>query len=275
MQKKIGLIAGGGQFPLLFARAAQQQGLAVHAAAFHQETDPTLDRFVDTLEWFYLGQLKRLLKYFHQHEVSQAVMIGTIEKTSMFTNVRPDMKAIALMSGMRTTHDDAILKKFADFLEKEGIRILPSTLLLPELLAKPGIWTRRKPSRTEKQDFHLGWTIARHIGTLDLGQCVVVGGGTVLAIEAVEGTDAAIIRGGGFGKGNAVAVKISKPNQDLRFDVPAVGLGTIESMHAADVGALAIQADKTVVFDRDVMIEKADAWGIAVVAYRDEQFDHL
>lgn len=275
MQKKIGLIAGGGQFPLLFARAAKMQGMSVHAAAYHKETDPALDRFTDTLAWFYLGQLKRLLKYFHQNGVSQAVMMGTIRKTSMFTDVKPDMKAIALMAGMRTTHDDAILKKFAGFLEKEGIRILPSTLLLPELLAAAGVWTRRKPSRAEKQDFHLGWTIARQIGKLDLGQCVVVGGGTVLAVETIEGTDATIKRGGMLGKGHAVAVKISKPDQDLRFDVPAVGLETIESMHAANVHALAIQADKTVVFDRDAMIKQADAYGMTVVAYSDTQFDNL
>jgi DUF1009 family protein len=275
MQKKIGLIAGGGQFPLLFTRAAKMQGLTVHAAAYHKEADPALERFADTLEWFYLGQLKRLIKYFHQNDVSQAVMMGTVRKTSMFTDVKPDMKAIALVAGMRTTHDDAILKKFAGFLEKEGIRILPSTVLLPELLATAGVWTRRKPSRAEKQDFHLGWTIARHIGKLDLGQCVVVGGGTVLAVETVEGTDATIKRGGMLGKGHAVAVKISKPGQDLRFDVPAVGLGTIESMHAADVRALAIQADKTVVFDRDAMIKQADAYDMTVVAYSDTQFDDL
>jgi DUF1009 family protein len=274
-QKKIGLIAGGGQFPLLFAQAAKLKGLTVHAAAYHKETDPTLDRFVDTMEWFYLGQLKRLIKYFHQHDVSQAAMMGTIHKTSMFTDVKPDMKAITVMAGLRTTHDDAILKKFAECMEKEGIRILPSTLLLPELLARTGIWTRRKPSRVEKKDFHLGWTIARHVGQLDLGQCVVVGGGTVLAVEAVEGTDAAIKRGGELGKGHAVAIKISKPSQDLRFDIPAVGLGTIESMHAADVRALAILADKTVVFDRKAMIEQADAWGIAIAAYSNAQFDNL
>jgi DUF1009 family protein len=275
MSKHIGIIAGSGQFPLLFAQAARSNGWTIHAAAYQNETDPALEALVDTLEWFYLGQLKRLINYFHRCNVSQAVMMGAIRKTRMFTDVKPDMKAIALIAGMRTTHDDALLKKFAGFLENEGIRIQPSTMLLPELLAPSGVWTRRKPTRAEKQDFALGWRIAKHIGKLDLGQCVVVGGGTVLAVEAIEGTDAVIKRGGQLGKGYAVAVKICKPNQDLRFDVPAVGLETIESMHSAKVQALALLADRTVAFDRDTMIAKADGYDISVVALTESQFDSL
>lgn len=275
MPNKIGLIAGSGQFPLLFAQAARQLGWAIHAAAYHKETDPGLDQWVDTLEWFYLGQFKRLLKYFHRHGISQAVMLGAIRKTNLFTDIKPDMKFIAFMAGMRTTHDDAVLKKFAAFLEKEGIHIQPSTMLLPDLLAPAGVWTRRKPTRTEKQDFALGWQIAKQIGQMDLGQCVVAGSGTILAVEAIEGTDATIRRGGQLGNGHAVVVKICKPNQDLRFDMPAIGLNTIESMHAANVRALAVLADKTVAFDRASMIEKADSWDMTVVALNEKQFDRL
>jgi DUF1009 family protein len=275
MPDKIGLIAGSGQFPILFAQTARRMGWVVHAAAYHRETDPALDLFVETREWFYLGQLKRLLKYFHQHGISQAVMLGAIRKTNLFEDIKPDMKAISLLAGLRTTHDDTVLKKFADFLEKEGICIRPSTMILPELLAPEGVWTQRKPTRSEKHDIAVGYHIAKQIGNLDLGQCVVVGGGTVLAVEAIEGTDAAIRRGGLLGNGHAVVVKVCKPTQDLRFDVPAVGPGTIESMHAANVGALAVLANKTVVFDRYDMIELANKHYMAIAALTEPQFDRI
>jgi hypothetical protein len=266
MPTKVGLIAGGGQFPLLFAKTARENGYSVFAAAYESEADPHLAELVDHLEWFYLGQIKRLIRYFKQHGVGQAVMLGAIQKTRLFTDVRPDAKAIAMIAAMRTTHDDGILRAFADTLEKEGIRIAASTFLLPELLAPPGVWTRRKPSRAERKDICLGWNVAKEIGRLDIGQCVVAGGGSILAIEAVEGTDATIQRGGRLGKGEAVVVKVCKPNQDLRFDIPAVGLQTIETMHEAEVRALAVEAGKAVVFDRRELVLRADQHGIAVVA---------
>lgn len=264
------MIAGYGQFPLLFAQTAHRQGWRVHAVAFQKETDPELSKYVDSLEWLYLGQLKRMIKFFRRHQVTQAVMLGGITKTKMFTNVRPDMKAITLMAGMRHTHDDAILRAFADLLEKEGIRILSSTFLLPDLLAPAGVWTSRAPSRTEMEDLRLGWKIAKDIGRLDIGQCVVVGGGTILAVEAIEGTDAAISRGGSLAKGEAVVVKVCKPIQDTRFDVPAVGLKTIETMALAGARALAVEAGKAVVFDRQAMIDKANALGISLAAFSDD-----
>jgi DUF1009 family protein len=272
---KIGLIAGCGQFPLLFAQAARQKGWQVFAAAYHGETDPQLSLHVQCLEWFYLGQIKKLIKFFQKNSIDRAVLIGGITKTRMFTNVRPDIKAISLLAGMRHTHDDAMLRAFADLLEKEGIRIDASTLLLPELLAPSGVWTRRKPSRTEKQDIRVGWHIAKEIGKLDIGQCVVVAGGTILAVEAIEGTDAAIKRGGMLGKDNAVVVKVCKPTQDTRFDVPAVGLGTIETMHEANARVLALEADKAVVFDRGAMIAQADRYGIAIVALSGTELNRM
>lgn len=275
MPNKIGLIAGSGQFPLLFARAAREKGWQVHAAGYHDETDEALSGFADSMEWFYLGQIKRLITYFRRHGVTQAVMLGAIRKTRMFSNVRPDIKAIALIAGMRNTHDDALLRKFAEALEKEGIQIHPSTLLLPHLLAPAGVWTRRSPTRAEKQDIQLGWRIASQIGRLDVGQCVIVGGGAVLAVEAIEGTDAAIRRGGDLGKGHAVVVKVCKPHQDLRFDIPAVGLETIETMHSVNAQALAILANKVVVFDRQAMIERADAYRMSVIALTEEQFEEF
>ncbi len=264
---KIGLIAGNGQFPLLFAQAARRKGWQVFAIGYEGETNPILTQHVETMEWLYLGQIRRMLKFFRRHEITDAVMIGGITKTRMFTNVRPDIKAIALLAGMRHTHDDAILRAFADLLESEGIRIHASTFLLPEILAPEGIWTARKPSRSEREDMRLGWRIAKQIGHLDIGQCVVVAGGSVLAVEAIEGTDAAITRAGTLCKGQAVVVKVCKPNQDTRFDIPAVGMGTIETMQKANIKALAIEAGKAVVFDRDLMIQKANQYKMSIVAY--------
>ncbi len=270
MQKSIGLIAGNGKFPILFAKAAQKKGWTIHATAYRQETDPDLANHVDTLEWLYIGQLKRLIKYFHGHGITQAVMLGGIRKTRLFTNVKPDLKAIAMLASMRHTHDDAVMRRFAKELEKEGITIKPSTFLLPDLLAPPGVWTRRKPSDAERSDIEFGWPLAKEVGRLDIGQCIVVGGGSVLAVEAIEGTDATILRGGKLGKGKSVVVKVCKPDQDLRFDIPAVGLETIQTMHRANVKALAIEAGKAIVFDRPAMIQQADAYKMAIIAIEDE-----
>ncbi len=272
MDDRIGLIAGSGQFPVLFARAALEKGWRIHAAAYKDEADPNLSAYVSSLEWFYVGQIKKMIRYFKDHKVTQAVMMGAISKPKMFTHVRPDTKAIALIAGMRHTHDDALLRGFADLLHKEGIQIRPSTFLLPEMLAPDGVWTKRKPSKKELKDIDLGWSIAKEIGRLDIGQCIVIRDGSVLAVEAIDGTDATIARGGELGRGRAVVIKVCKPHQDMRFDVPAVGLKTIETMHKADIRTLAIEAGKAVVFDRHAMIQLADKHGISIVALKEE--DH-
>lgn len=266
MDEKIGLIAGSGQFPLLFSKSAVQKGFSVYTAAYVNEADPELTQLSEKIQWLHLGQVKRLIRFFKQNNVSRAVMVGAVRKTRLFTDVKPDMKAISIIAGMRQTHDDAIMRAFADSLEKEGIKIEPSTFLLPELLATKGVWTRRKPSRSEKKDIALGFSIAREIGRLDIGQSVVVGGGSILAVEAIDGTDATVKRGGELGKGEAVLVKICKPNQDFRFDVPSIGMGTIETMARYDVRTLAIEAERTVVFDRTAMIRLADENDIAIIS---------
>jgi DUF1009 family protein len=263
---KIGLIAGGGQFPLIFAAKARANGYQVVAAAYRNEADPGLKSVVDAQEWFHLGQVKRLLRFFNRHGVTQTVMLGTIQKTRLFTDVKPDIKALSMVASMRHTHDDGILRAFARLLEKEGIHVRASTFLLPELLAPAGIWTRRKPSRAERKDMVLGWQVAKEIGRLDIGQCIVIGGGSVLAVEAIDGTDATIARGGDLARGEAVVVKVCKPNQDTRFDIPAIGVTTIETMQAAGARALAVEAGRAVAFDREEMIAAADRYGMAVVA---------
>jgi DUF1009 family protein len=265
MDEKIGLIAGSGQFPILFSEMALKSGFSVYTAAYVNEADQALTQLSEKIQWLHLGQIKRLIKFFKQNNVTRAVMLGAIRKTRLFTDVKPDMKAISLMAGMRHTHDDAIMRAFADSLEASGIKIESSTFLLPELLATKGVWTTRKPSRSEKQDIELGFSIAREIGRLGIGQSVVVGGGSILAVEAIDGTDATIKRGGRLGKGEAVLVKICKPNQDFRFDVPSVGVQTIHTMSQFGVHVIAIEAGRTVVFDRPEMIRKANQNNIAII----------
>jgi len=263
---RIGLIAGGGQFPIIFSKAAKSKGFEVFAVAYHKETDPRLEEYVDGIQWLYLGQVKRLLKYFKENLVHEAVMMGAVKKIRMFSNFRPDAKAIAVLAGIKHTHDDELLSAFARLLEEEGIKVRAATFLLPSLLAQEGCWTKRKPSRSEWNDIQLGWHLAKEVGRLDIGQCVLIGGGSVLAVEAIDGTDATIKRGGELARGNAVVVKVCKPNQDQRFDIPAIGAQTIETMHDHGANVLVIEAGKAVVFDRDEMIRKADSYGISIMA---------
>lgn len=265
MDQKLGLIAGSGQFPILFSKIAAKNGFSVYTAAYVNEADRVLTQLSEKIQWLHLGQVRRLIKFFKQNDVRRAVMLGAIRKTRLFTDVKPDMKAISIMAGMRHTHDDAIMRAFANSLEKEGIKIESSTFLLPELLATKGVWTSRKPSRSEKKDISLGFSIAREIGRLGIGQSVVVGGGSTLAVEAIDGTDATIKRGGQLGKGEAVLVKVCKPNQDFRFDVPSVGVQTIDTMSEYGVHVIAIEAGKTVVFNRSEMIRSADKNDITIV----------
>lgn len=269
--KTLGIIAGGGGFPLLVAEAANRQGYRVVAVAHEGETDPLLAEKVDEIVWIRLGQLGRLIKALKARQVRQALMAGTIRKRRMFEDVRPDLKAIAVMSRLAIFHDDDVLRALARELGKEGIQIVPSTLCLPELLAPPGCLTRRKPSREERTDIAFGWQIAKAVGRLDIGQCVVVRKKTVLAIEAIDGTNATITRGGTLGGEKAVVVKVCKPQQDFRFDVPAVGLETLKVMAEVKASALAIEAGKTLIFDREAAVAFADRSGIAIVSERDRE----
>ena len=269
---KIGLIAGGGQFPSLFAQRAAEKGYGVIAAGFRSDTDPSLAREVEAFKWLYLGQINKLIKYFKSHGVTQAVMLGSIQKTSIFRDIRTDLKALAFIAKTRKTHDDNVLCSFAKLMKEEGIEIMASTFLLPELLSPAGCWTRRKPDKAEFNDIHQGWRLAKAIGDLDIGQCIVIGNGSVLAVEAIDGTDATIRRGGGLSHGDgAVVVKLSKPNQDLRFDVPASGRETIQTMVDHGCTVLALEAGKSLSFDREEMIRLADDHKISIIALADEE----
>ena len=262
---KIGIIAGGGQFPLLFAKAAQNQGLEVYAAAHEGETDEALTYHVERLQWVKLGQLGKIIDFFKQEGVNKTVFVGSITKTNIFRDVRPDLKGLGLWNKIGIKQDDAILRAVADSLEKDGIEVVASTGYVAELLFPKGILSRKKLSKDQKADITFGWEIARSLGTLDIGQCVVVRNQTVLAVEAIEGTYAAIRRGGTLGKEKAVVVKLRKPNQDLRFDLPAIGEKTIESMKEVNAAVLAVEAGYALFFDRESVIRAADAAGIIIV----------
>jgi hypothetical protein len=193
-------------------------------------------------------------------------MAGTITKRRMFEDIRPDLKGLAIISKLALFHDDGILRAVADELAREGIEIVSSTQYLPELVAPQGCLTKRKPNKSEKEDIDFGFQVAKELGRLDIGQCVVVRKKTILAVEAIEGTDAAIRRGGDLAREGAVVVKVSKPHQDLRFDVPAVGLGTVKAMAEVKAAALAVESGKTLLFDKDEMITYADELRIAIVS---------
>lgn len=268
-RRRVGLIAGGGQFPLLFSKRALARGYALYTVAHLRESDPALADYAEAVQWVHLGQVKRILRFFKRHGVEEAVMMGTIQKTRMFTDVRPDTKAIALVGAMASTHDDGVLGAFARLMENEGIRIRPAVFLLPEMVSPEGCWTRRKPNRAEMADIRFGWSVAKEIGRLDIGQCVVVAGGSVTAVEAIDGTDATILRGGRLARTGAVVVKTCKPTQDTRFDMPAVGVQTVRTMAEAGARVLALEAGKSVVFDREEMIAEADRLKIAVVALKE------
>ncbi len=272
---KIGIIAGGGQFPELFVDAAKRHGRKVAVAAHQGESDTALERTADSICWIKLGQLGKIIKFFKTEGVRETVFVGTITKTRIFRDVLPDFKGLTLWNKIDIKQDDAILRAVAGEIEKEGIRVIESTIYLQELLFPQGILTRKKPSRDQLADIKFGWQMGRSIGALDIGQCVVVRNRTVLAVEAIEGTDAAIRRGCMLGQEKAVVVKLRKPNQDFRFDLPATGRRTIETMREAGGAVLAVEAGQSLLFDREQMINLADEAGIVVIGISEQTNGNL
>jgi len=270
MTSKIGIIAGGGQFPYLFAEAAKKAGRQVVIIGHKGETHPELEKISDSFCWIKLGQLGKILKYLRKEKVHEAVFLGTITKTRIFKDILPDLKGLTLWNKIDIKQDDAILRAIAAELEKEGVQVLESTLYLQDLLFPAGILTKKKPSGDQRRDIEFGWKMARETGRLDIGQCVVVRDRTVLAVEAIEGTDAAIKRGGMLGREKAVVVKVKKPNQDFRFDLPATGLKTIETMHEVKASVLAVEAGQSLLFDKETVIEQANKAGIVIVGVEED-----
>ncbi|MEA2115732.1 MAG: UDP-2,3-diacylglucosamine diphosphatase LpxI [Thermodesulfobacteriota bacterium] len=275
MNTPIGLIAGGGQFPLLFAAAAQERGRKVIAVCHQNETTVELADCVDAACWVKLGQLGKIIKFFHGRGVQETVFCGTITKTRIFKDILPDLKGLTLWNKIDTRLDDAILRAVAGALEDEGIDVLASTCYLDHLFFPKGVLTKKRPSKEQVKDIRFGWKIAREVGRLDIGQCVVVRDRSVLAVEAIEGTDAAIKRGGELAGTGAVVVKLKKPGQDFRFDLPATGTKTIETLAAVKGDVLAVEAGQSLIFDSDAMVAAANRAGIIVVGIEENEAGEL
>lgn len=261
----IGLIAGGGQFPVIFSKAARESGLSVIAIGIEGDASPSLSQHVDRFFSVKLGEVGKIIKLLKTHNARRVVLAGHVDKKRIYSRIKLDWRGARLAMKLLNKNDDALLRIFAEELEKEGITVEPSTLFLRSLIAPEGVLSKRVPGQREVKDIAFGWKLAKAIGSMDVGQCVVVKHQAVLALEAIDGTDATIVRGGQLCGGGAVVVKVSKPNQDLRFDVPAVGLNTIETMKKVGATVLAVEAGKTLIFDREAMIEEANRAGISIV----------
>jgi DUF1009 family protein len=264
--KKLGLIAGNGKFPLIFAAEAKREGFSVIAVAHRDETDAAIEKLVDETTWIYVGQLGKIIRTFQRAGVKEAVMAGGIRKVKLFGNFRPDIRGARFLAKLKSREDDALLRGIAGELASDGIRIIDSTFCLSEIIPQPGVLTKRSPLPAQWEDVKLGFQTAKEIGRLGVGQTVVVKNRVVVAVEAVEGTDAAIRRGGELSKSGCVVVKVSKPQQDLRFDVPAVGVETVKFLRDAGAAVLAVEAGKTILLEKEQLLRDADASGIAVVA---------
>jgi UDP-2,3-diacylglucosamine hydrolase len=268
---RIGVIAGNGRFPIIFADNARKMGLQVYAVAHEGETEPELEQHVDRIHWVKIGQLNKLINAFKTDGVRNVVMLGGIKKTHVYSHARPDFRVLALATKLVLWKDDDILRALAAELEKDGITICESTFGLEGILVEEGTLTSRQPTKKEWVDIRYGWDVAKETGRLDIGQCVVIKDRVVVAVEAVEGTDEAIKRGGELVKDGAVVVKRSKPQQDLRFDLPAVGPRTIEVMQSVKASVLAVEAGRSVILDREVLLRTAEEAGIAVVGLAREE----
>jgi UDP-2,3-diacylglucosamine hydrolase len=284
--QKLGLIAGNGRFPFLLLDAARAHNLTVVVAAIKEETDPEIDARAAAdpnihVHWLSLGELSRLIETFQAEGVTRAVMAGQVKHKQIFSSIRPDWRLAKLLLNLRTRSTDMLLGAVAKVLGDEGIELISSTTYLEPLLAKPGILTDRPPDEEEQKDIAYGRTVAQAIAAYDLGQTVVIAAQACVAVEAMEGTDATIARAGDLFRTldivadislpttlrrSLTVVKVAKPNQDMRFDVPVIGVATIRAMHAAGATCLAIQAGKTLLFDPAAIIAAADQAGIAIAA---------
>jgi len=264
--ERIGLIAGNGRFPVVLAERARRLGVQVVAVAHEGETAPELAALVPEITWIHAGEIGRLIDAFKAAGVARVVMAGGITKVRLFEDFRPDDRGLALLGRLGSIRDDVLLRGLATELEGEGMAVVDSTLYLGDLVPTPGVLTRRTPTEQEWSDVRYGLRAAKEVGRFDIGQSVVIRRGSVVAVEAIEGTDATIRRAGALVRGDLVVVKACKPAQDTRFDLPAVGMQTIRTMLEVGGRVLAIEAGRTLMLDRDEMLAAADEGDVAVVA---------
>lgn len=264
MGEPLGLIAGNGRFPFLAAAGARRAGRRVVALAIREETAPELEAEVDELHWVGLGELGRAIDVLRRAGAREALMAGQVQHRQIFSDVVPDLKLVGVLARLALQNTDSLIGAVADALAREGITLLPSVAFLEDQLATAGAMTRRRPRRGERADLAYGETVARTLARMDLGQTAVVKKRAAVALEAMEGTDEVIRRAGRLAGAGTTVVKVSKPGQDMRFDVPVVGKGTLEAMAEARASVLALDAGRTLMIDKPAFLEEADAAGVAV-----------
>jgi DUF1009 family protein len=263
--KTMGIIAGNGRFPILVAEEARRAGYRVVTCGIEQEAEPALEKLSDAFCWVKIGELSKLSKFMKDEGVHEAIMAGKVEKVRFFKeNVRFDLEMMKVLLKLKDHKDDSLLGGIAQYLFDKGIVLQDSTCLLKHFMPGPGVLGKKKPSRAVLQNIEFGFEMAKKISGADIGQTVVVKRKAVLAVEAIEGTDQTIRRGSELGREKIVVVKVAKPNQDMRFDVPAVGLKTLEGLIAAKAEAFAFEAHKTLFIGMDIFVEKANRAGIAL-----------
>ncbi len=267
---RYGLIAGNGQFPFLVLEAARRQGVEMSVVAIKEEASPGLAQASDRVHWLSLGEVGRLLEWLKAERVNRVVLAGQVKHNKLYSAIPPDSLMRRLLGGLRRRNTNALIGTFVGLLERRGVRVVDSTAFLRSLLAGEGTLTRRSPDAGERADLQYGREIAKRIADLDLGQTVVVHEGACIAVEAMEGTDAVIERAASLSHGKRLAVvKVARPRQDMRFDVPVVGVKTIQAMQRCHATALAVEAGRTLLFDRDDLMALADEAGITIVGLRD------
>ncbi|MCP4266450.1 MAG: LpxI family protein [Candidatus Brocadiaceae bacterium] len=270
--ERLGLIAGNGRFPILFAQSAKARGINIIAVAIEGEASPEIEQYVEKLHWVGVAKMGKLIRTLKSEHIEKAVMAGGLTKSHIHSRfkhlkLRPDMRALNMWyKKLRSKHDHSILEAVANELAIDGIELISSLDYVGNLLAEKGCLTKRKPSESEAADIDFGWKIAKEVAGMEIGQCIVVKDKIVLAVEAIEGTNETIKRGGVLGRGKVVVIKLSKKGQDPRFDVPTIGTETIDCLKEAGVSTLAIEAKKTLVLDKEDTVKLADKYKISIVA---------
>ncbi|MCB4755682.1 MAG: UDP-2,3-diacylglucosamine diphosphatase LpxI [Elusimicrobia bacterium] len=264
----LGLLAGNGRFPFVVAQEARRQGRRVVAIAFNEEADPALEQTVDRIYWVFVGQLNKWIDILRKEGVEEVVMAGSVRHSNMYHDLKkfhPDMRALKLYWRLRDRKADTILSSVAQEMAKDGLKLIPSITYLTHYLAPEGPLTKRKPSAAERSDIQFGFQLAKSMAGLDIGQTICVKNKAVIAVEGMEGTDRCIQRAGEMAKGNFTVIKVAKPKQDLRFDVPVIGLNTIETFQEAGGGVLVVEAGKTLILDREKLVDWANSEKIGVM----------
>ncbi len=272
---KFGLIAGNGQFPFLVIEAARKQGASLAVAAIREETDRRIEAVAEKFVWVGIGQLGKMIAFFKREAVEKVVMAGQVKHVQIFSGAFPDWRMAKMLYNLPKRNTDSLIGGIAAELARDNIELIDSTYFIQDELAHAGVLTKRAPDATERGNIEYGLQIAGEIARLDLGQTIVVRARACVAVEAMEGTDAVIRRAGELAKGKLTVVKVAKPNQDMRFDVPVVGVPTIETMIRAGATCLSVTAGKTLIFDRREMLALANRYKISIIAAGGETLSNI